>query len=46
SPDGRALIPKLKRIYMRVAQASVGEPGSASHKKALKALDEITDRLS
>lgn len=46
SPEGRILVPKLKRIYMRVAQASVGEPGSATHKKALKALDEITERLS
>lgn len=43
--DGRKLIPKLKRIYVKLATEAVGEPGGAFHKRLLKTIDEATERL-
>lgn len=46
TPTGRKLIPKLKRIYIRLATETVGEPGSAFHKRLLKTVRETTERVA
>ncbi len=43
--QGKALIPKLKRIYIKIANETVGDAGGAFHKRLLKTVRETTDRF-
>lgn len=43
--QGKALIPKLKRIYIKIATETVGEPGGAFHKRLVKTVNETTARF-
>lgn len=45
TPEGRKLIPKLKRIYIKLATETVGEAGGPFHKRLLNTVDKTTDRL-
>ncbi len=45
SPEGRALIPKLKRVYIKLASETVGDAGGKLHQRSLKSVREISRRL-
>lgn len=43
--QGRELTPKLKRVYMRLAQEAVGEPDGHFHKRSLKTVRDLSRRF-
>lgn len=44
--EGRKLIPKLKRIYVRLAREAVDTADSAAARRLLKTVEETTERYS
>lgn len=45
TPDGRVLIPKLKRLYMKLATETTGPVDGPFQKRALKTVSDITSRF-
>lgn len=45
SAEGRELTPKLKRIYMKLAHETVGDPTGHFHKRSLKTVRDLANRF-